>query len=137
MGVGVADVGGDGVAAVLAQDRGEAAIDLGERLVPGGRLELLRCGVADERRREAVGILVQRLEAVRLGAEEAAAEDVVGVAADLDDALALGLDRESAGGFAEGAGAEVGGDLRSLRPGGDAGQSGAGPWAFGLAPTGG
>jgi hypothetical protein len=106
----VAEVDRGGVAAVLVEDGGQAAVDLLERLVPGGRLELAGGAVADERGAQTIGVLVQRLEPVRLGAEEAAAEDVLLVSADLEDGAVARLDRDAAGGFAERAGAEVRGD---------------------------
>ena len=81
VGAGVADVGGDRVAAVLGLDGGQPAIDLGEGLVPRRRAQVA-AGLADQRGAQAVGILVQLAQRGALGAHEAVAEDVVGVAAD-------------------------------------------------------
>ena len=80
--VGVAEVRGHGVAAVLGQDRGRGAVDLGECLVPG-RLDQLAVA-PDQRSRQPVGVGVELLDPVGLGADEAVAEDVLGVAAHLD-----------------------------------------------------
>ena len=80
VGVRVAEVDGDRVAPVLVQQRRQAAVDLGEGLVPRDLLEAgRRCA------RAACGsgrVLVQGLQREALGADEPVAEDVVRVAAD-------------------------------------------------------
>src|SRR3954454_5906085 len=91
---------------VLGEDRREAAVDLLERVVPGGLVELT-VGAADQRGLEPVRVFVQRLEAVRLRAQKAAAEHVVLVAADLHDLAVHRLDGQPASRLAERAGAEV------------------------------
>ena len=110
--VRVADVDGHGVAAVLGQQRRQAPVDLLERLVPG-RLDQLAVA-PDQRRGQAVGVLVQLLEPERLGADEAVAEHVLLVAADRHHLRSLRLHLEPAGGFAERTGAVVERHARSL-----------------------
>ena len=105
VGGGVAEVDGDRVAPALGERRGEAAVDLRQRLLPA-RLDELAVA-ADERRGQPVGVLVERLQALRLRADEAVAEDVVVVAADRDDLVAAHRHGEAAGRFAERAGAVV------------------------------
>ena len=103
--VRVAEVDGGRVAVAVGEDRAEAGVDLGERLVPG-RLDELAVA-ADEGRREPVGVRVELADAGALRADEAVAEDVVGVAADLDDLAALERHLEPAGRLAERAGSVV------------------------------
>ena len=105
MGARVADVGGHRVAPVARQDRGEAAIDLGEGLVPAGLAQL--AVAADQGSGEPVRVLVQLLQPVGLGTDEAAAEHVVAVAAHGGHAIAVERDLQPARGFAEGTGAVV------------------------------
>ena len=76
----IAEVEGGGVPPMLGEDRCKAAVDLGEGLIPGRFLEIR--AVSDQRRPDAIRVLVQGLEPVALGADEAVAEDVVGVALD-------------------------------------------------------
>jgi hypothetical protein len=95
----VADVGGDRVAAVLLEQRHQAAVDLLERLVPGRLHEL--AVAADERRGQAVGVLVERPQARALGADEALREDVGVVAADRLDRVPVEAQLEPAGGLTE------------------------------------
>jgi hypothetical protein len=88
--------------AVLGQHRRQAAVDLGECLVPGRGLE---APVApDQRRRDPVGVIVEGRDARALRADEAGAQDVVGVAANLRDAVVLDRQLEAAGRFTERAG---------------------------------
>ena len=65
VGVRVAEVHGDGVAPVLLEDRPEAAVDLGERLVPRHLVEA--GGRADQRRADPVRVLVELLQREPLG----------------------------------------------------------------------
>ena len=107
VGVRVAEVDGDGVAAVLVEQRPQAAVDLREGLVPR---DLLEAGAgAHQRRADPVRVLVQRLQREALGADEAVAEDVLCVAADLGQHAVLERQLEPAGRLAQRAGA-VGGD---------------------------
>ena len=77
----VADVRRHRVAAVLGLDGRQAAIDLGEGLVPRGGAKAA-VGLADERRAQPVGVVVELAQRRALGAHEAVAEDVLAIAAD-------------------------------------------------------
>ena len=87
VGVGIAEVHGDGVAPVVLDDRRQAALDLGERLVPRRVDEL--AVAAHQRGAQPVGVLVELLERRSLGADEPVAEHVVTIAADPFDVTAL------------------------------------------------
>ena len=96
----VTEVHADRVVAVLLPDRPHPRGDLRVRLLPVDLLPAARRppdGAA-----EALAVGVELLHAVGLRADEAAGEGVALVAAHRDDRLALDLDREAAGGFAEG-----------------------------------
>ena len=80
VGVRVAEVDGNGVAAVGVDDGPKAPIDLGPGLLPR-HLDQLTVA-ADQRRTDPVGILVQLLQRRALRADVAVAEHVVAVAAD-------------------------------------------------------
>ena len=103
----VADVERHGVAAVLLEDRRQAAVDLGQRLVPGRLRE--RPVALDERRAQAVRVVVDRAQRPALGADEPVREDVVGVAGDARDAVLVERDGQAAGGLAQRAGDVRGG----------------------------
>jgi hypothetical protein len=111
VGVRVAHVHGHRIATVLLQDRPHATIDLLESLVPARLLE--RPVATDQRRPQAVRVLVQLLDPVGLRADEAAAEDVGAVAADRHHVMAVRLDLEPARGLAERAGAVLDGHGKS------------------------
>src|SRR5438045_9104705 len=96
-------VNGDCIAATLADDRRQAALDLGERLVPPQGLEVPV--PTHERGAHAVGIRVERLQRVGLRTDEAAAERVRLIAADADHLAPTGPDLQPAGGLAEWTGA--------------------------------
>jgi hypothetical protein len=102
----IADVHGDRVATVTLDDRRQPARDLGERLVPGGRAQLTVA--ADQRRAQAVGVVVQVAERGSLGADEPAAEDVVPVAADPRHRAVADRELQAACGFAQRTGPEDG-----------------------------
>jgi len=119
VGVGVAEVHGHRVAPVLLEDRQQPAFDLGEGLLPRGRVPL--AVALHEGGPEPVGILVQLLEGRPLRADEAGAEDVGAVAADALDGLVDQGDLQATARLAEGAGAvrgAGGGREVSLRHGG-------------------
>ena len=84
----VAEVDGDGVAAAVGEDRGEAAVDLGERLVPGDRLEVARRRATQRRAQRGRGPRAAP-SGRALRADEAVAEDVVLVAADPEHLAAV------------------------------------------------
>ncbi len=96
---GIAEVDGDAVAAMLGKDGSEAAVNLGERLVPGDLAPGL--AGADHRRAHAVGIAMQLFEGIGFGADVAVREDVVLIAANGEDLWAAGHDLQAAGGLAE------------------------------------
>jgi hypothetical protein len=101
----VADVDRDGIDAVSLDHRVQAALHLGERLVPGDLVE----GVAapDERGAQAVGVVVQLAERGALRADVALAPHIVLVRADLCDAAVLHGDLEAAHRLTERAGVDV------------------------------
>jgi len=82
----------------LRHQRRQAALDFGICLVPAG---LFKHAVAlDQRRAQAVRVLVQVFQRHALGADVAGAEDVGLVGADTDDFALLNLDFQTATGFA-------------------------------------
>src|SRR5205814_9565483 len=101
VGARVAEVHGHRIAPVLAEDRPETPVDLGEGLVPRRGRE--HAAPAHERDAQAVRIGVELLEGVGLGTDEALAEDVRLVAADAGHLAPAGADLEPAGGLAQGA----------------------------------
>ena len=68
--VGVPEVHGDCVSAVLLKDRREPLLDLGQRVTPCGRGQLPV--EAHERRAQPVGVVMECAQRASLGAEEPA-----------------------------------------------------------------
>ena len=120
MGRRVAEVHRHRLAAVLGVDRAQALVDERERLLPRDLVEAA-VRAPQQRRAQAVGVVVQLAERRALRADEAVAEDVVLVAAHARDAVVLDRQLEAAGGLAERAGADGGarggGHRRNLRLG--------------------
>ena len=114
--VGVAQIDRHRVPPVLLEDRRQAALDLGEGLVPRRRLQRAGGLVLDQRCTQPVGILVQLLEGRALGTDVAAAERVLPVTPDAaDGAVVADLDLEAAGRLTERAGPEVRGHASNAR----------------------
>jgi len=65
-------------------------------------------GAANERLRQAIGIVVQLAERGALRAQVAAAPDIVGIGPDPGDAALLDLDRDASHRLAEGTGPQMG-----------------------------
>jgi len=97
--VGVAEVHGDGVAAVLRDDPAQPLLHRRERLVPRAFLEAPVA--AQHRGAKAVGVVVEVGEGDALGADEAMAEDVGLVAAHPEAAACLAIQGQPAGRLAE------------------------------------
>jgi hypothetical protein len=111
---GVADHRGHRVAPVALDQGRQAALDLGEGLVPG-RLDEAAVAL-DARRAQPIRVFVQFLQRHRLGAQVAGAERVALGAADREHLAAVVLDLEAAAGFAQRADA-VGGLVHGCTPG--------------------
>ena len=103
----IAVVDADGVAAVPPPHTDESLGGAIQRLLPG-RLAPARA-VANQRRANAVRVVVQVGQRRRLGADVAAAERIVGVAPHRPDALSVDLDENAAQRLAKRAGRDAGG----------------------------
>ncbi len=102
--VGIAQIGGDGIAAVFFHDGEQALLDFGEGLVP---LHLYVVPVAfDQRPLQTVRVLMDSGNRGSLGADVSAAEYVAGVSAYFDDFVRFNLKLEPTGCLAERAGSE-------------------------------
>jgi len=102
----IAGVHADGVVAVLLANGEQSRRDLVVGLIPTDGVPAVRR--APHRLPQPVRIVIQLLEAVGLRADVAVREWIVLVAAHRENRVALDLDREAAGGFAEGTDARDG-----------------------------
>jgi hypothetical protein len=95
----VAQHRGHRIRAVGGDQRRQAALDFGVGFLPAGRDE--HAGALDQRRAQAVRIVVQVFQADRLGTQETVREHVVGIGADAHHLVFLEVEFEAATGFAK------------------------------------